>query len=523
MKKCLIIIISFLLLIDYEALSQTPLREKRIYLVDLTGSMEGRGVVETPNILQDVKDNLVETIGNIEDPSTEIEIVPFTNKVWESTSGAISEKEPLLEYVRNLKTLPGDTNIADAWSYGITQIDSLKINYLFLLTDGLHNSGPSKEELFSRLQEWSDFSHGKYLYAFYVMLTPNAKESKLCEIVDSTANMWLIESMDINAALIKTSISHRKNIYANPRTSIAFETNNSRVKLGDLNLSFRLQDNDLYEINNVSKSVMGDSYSFDIVEKKAKIAEPLDTMLNLNISYDKQAFPFVFMTPECIELEILNQGPRKVSVRSLKRKNPPIEEITFHKVKYKEPFRGFFRWTRRVFEPTLKIPPFKWCAPDTAISTYPVLISFNEEAVRSHSRIRFMMRDENDIALSNLVFLNNGTLEYLDAKSSPDTIELGLKVLPGIPSTKFTGSIVAYSDNIDDINDCELHSNVTEIGTWQLKYKKSWPFWLWLMWLLLLALALKYLIIIILKAVGSIKSAFNRAPSKKTTMGIRKD
>ena len=57
--------------------AQAPTTEKRIYLIDLTGSMEGRGSIQTPNILQTVKDNLAATIENIEDPLTEIIIIPF--------------------------------------------------------------------------------------------------------------------------------------------------------------------------------------------------------------------------------------------------------------------------------------------------------------------------------------------------------------------------------------------------------------------------------------------------------------
>ena len=259
-----------------EMFAQSPITEKRIYLVDLTGSMEGRGNVPTPNILQTVKDNLEETISNIEDIATEIQIVPFTNTIGkEIISGRISEKESILSSIRSLHTLPGDTNIADAWSYGVSQLDSTKINYLFLLTDGLHNNGPTKEELFERLRAWSNVAKGKYMYAFYVMLTPNAKESEICEIVDSTENMWLIESMNLNTSLVRTSINTRKNVFYNHTASLSFLSNNKNADLSNLCLDISIEDNDYYGIDNVTRSPVGDIYSFDIVEKRPKLQMPL--------------------------------------------------------------------------------------------------------------------------------------------------------------------------------------------------------------------------------------------------------
>ena len=472
--------------------AQSPEREKRIYLLDLTGSMEGRGTGVTYNILSTVKNNLSATLDGIEDKNTEIVIIPFTNIPHEAIHSFVSEKDVLHKSVDEIKVLPGDTNIADAWEEGIRNLDSTKVNYIFLLTDGLHNTGPSKDVLFERLNNWQNISAGHYYYAFYVMLTPNAKEMEICSIVDSTTNMWLIESMDINASLIKTSINTRKNIYNNPKTSISFSTNNSRVKLEDLNLNLSLQYNDCYEIRNIQKSLMGDSYSFEIVEKKPKLEEPLDTTFNLKISYDQEAFPFVFMTPDNVELEIINQGIRKADITGIGRRNKPVEKMSFKKATYKEPFQGPFRWCRRYLEPTLNFPPYKWCVSDTALTTMPVLISFNEESMRSHSRIRLEMKGADDNTSTHLITYNDGKTEFISAYAEPDTVDISVKVLPGIPTTKFEGKIVAYVENIDEINGIESTSNSMNVGIWSLKYKKGWPVILWLLWIasLLLVLAI---------------------------------
>ena len=45
--------------------SQTYMQENRIYLVDVTASMIGKGNVKTPDIFSKVKEGLLETINNI--------------------------------------------------------------------------------------------------------------------------------------------------------------------------------------------------------------------------------------------------------------------------------------------------------------------------------------------------------------------------------------------------------------------------------------------------------------------------
>ena len=207
------LLVALLSLFFNKAVAQPPLQEKRIYLVDVTASMEGKGEVETPDIFQTVKESLAETIQQIYDTTTVIEIIPFSNKVYKGIYGKVANKDSLINCVNELTIRKGDTNIADAWSYGLTRLDTTKINYFFVLTDGLHNCGPKKEELYHRLSGWNDLSAGKYMFAFYVMLTPNAKESEICRIADENRNMWKIESLDINASLVKTSLTVRKNVF----------------------------------------------------------------------------------------------------------------------------------------------------------------------------------------------------------------------------------------------------------------------------------------------------------------------
>ena len=194
-------------------------------------------------------------------------IIPFTSHTFPEFNGRIAQKDSLIQYISNLSIRKGDTNIADAWAKGVACVDSTKINYIFLLTDGLHNCGPDREVLYDRLRAWGEQSCDKYMFAFYVMLTPDAKEMEICNIVDETSNLWLIESMNIDASLITVPNLIHKNVFNDKTITLQFETNNSYVDLADIGTEFVLEDNSYYQIANVEMSLMSDAFKLDISEK----------------------------------------------------------------------------------------------------------------------------------------------------------------------------------------------------------------------------------------------------------------
>lgn len=296
--------------------AQNPLVEKRIYLLDVTKSMEGKGIVPTPNIFDSVKLNLITAIKDIQDEKTEIVIIPFTNTPHSKIQCTVAQKDSLINLISSISLRNGDTNIADAWASGIKEIDSTKINYIFLLTDGLHNNGPSKDELYQSLRSWKDLSYNKYFFAFYVMLTPNAKELEICQVVDETEQMWLIESLDINSSLIRTAINQKSNVFENKTIGINFVSNNPKVFLDNLEVNFQLEDNPYYKITSSRKdTITNNLYWFEISEITEKIKIPVDQTLVLHINHNKEKYPFVFFTPETIQFRIINRGLRKMTIK----------------------------------------------------------------------------------------------------------------------------------------------------------------------------------------------------------------
>ena len=479
-----------LLCIDMSA--QQPRQEKRIYLVDVTASMEGRGIGGTQDVFQKVKNSLISTLQRIEDERTDVVIIPFTSHTFPEFNGRIAQKDSLIQYISNLSIRKGDTNIADAWAKGVACVDSTKINYIFLLTDGLHNCGPDREVLYDRLRAWGEQSCDKYMFAFYVMLTPDAKEMEICNIVDETSNLWLIESMNIDASLITVPNLIRKNVFNDKTITLQFETNNSYVDLADIGTEFVLEDNSYYQIANVEMSLMSDAFKLDISEKLEKRDIPLTDTLILKIFHDRGKYPFVFFTPEQLKLVINNQGPRHLNVSERLKAEALPGSLSFGKLKFHEPFLGPFNMLRPILEPTLKFPPFSWFKPDTMSVARDLYLTFNEEAVRSASSVEIDFRDNESLPIKDINF-DYGAQRIINAADSTIVLPVSIKVLPGRESSRCNGVLALETQGIDFVNGNELSSDQTMVCEWTLDYKRRGSVILWILWILCVLLII-YLI-----------------------------
>lgn len=311
----LLIIITF---INTHSFAQINKPEKRIYLFDVTASMEGKGIIPTANVFSSVKRNLQYSIGLIKNKNTEICIIPFTNKPLNHYSFTLDSLHLINQCIDGLKIEKGDTNIADAWLTGINEIDTTKVNYLFLITDGLHNTGPEKDVLYQHIDAWKDIAEDHYYFAFYIMLTPNAKEQELVRKIEQSKQIWPVESLDMNVVFvqsekeIKTNINNNNKILIQQNTSIEYDT--SKI---EFNLT--MDENPYYSISNiVQNDSIDNGISFNIQEKIPRLQIPLEYLINLKINYDKEKHPLVFYTPDNIRLRIINKGIRKMTIEEIK-------------------------------------------------------------------------------------------------------------------------------------------------------------------------------------------------------------
>lgn len=313
MNRIRLLIIYLMFSVGY-IFAQSSYKEKRIYLIDVTASMIGKGELKTPDIFNTVKEKLSQSIYDIQSPYTEVTIIPFSDKPFQPITGHASQADSLVECISKIDIRKGDTNIADAWMNGISRLDSTKINYLFLLTDGLHNHGVETDSLYSILSSWPKISSGKHMFAYYVMLTPEARDLEITKIVDQTPQMWLIESMDINASFISSSLNIAANVFKNKRFRIPFRLNNKTAQA--FNFKIQLEENPYYRIKSQSLNFADRHIDIELEELKPHIEMPLDITLKLTYIYDKVKYPITFFTPEVINFHISNKGIRTMNIKA---------------------------------------------------------------------------------------------------------------------------------------------------------------------------------------------------------------
>lgn len=311
--KIQIILIGLLLhVFAFSAHAQWAKPEKRIYLFDVTASMTGKGVMPTPNIFANVKKNLQEALRQLSNPQTEVVIIPFTDSPFAPQIFGVDSLDQIDHYLTSLAVRPGDTNLADAWSAGIHQLDSTKVNYLFLLTDGLHNAGPSKEILFERIEEWPVLANDRLYFAFYIMLTDKAKEQELVKRIGNLKQIWAIESMNVNAVFIQTEPHVTVNIIHNKQVELTFVPSIS-FNWAQLNYTVSLEPNPYYEIEEIRREAS--RLHFKLKERIDRMRIPLSADLKLTINYDQDRYPLLFFTPQEIKLTVVNRGIRQVILK----------------------------------------------------------------------------------------------------------------------------------------------------------------------------------------------------------------
>lgn len=292
--------------------------ERRIYLVDLTRSMEGYNGSE--DIFDKVKEQLNSAISSMNDTTSEIVIVPFTDKPHELYIDKIANKKSILDYIANLKTRTGDTNILDAWKKGESVLDSEKINYMFMLTDGVHNTGEAIDSLYSALSTWHSNTQGKYQFAFYVLLSPAAKEQEICRIVDSSKQMWLVPSMNIQTDFIIGNMNQSVNIIDTNKVKMHLSCTNPEIFNQGFKFKISLPKNEYYQIINASETIdKNGDISFEIKKLKTQEYLPISYRTRILIEYNRIKYPFVFFTPEEYNLNIVNVGTRIMNIKQLER------------------------------------------------------------------------------------------------------------------------------------------------------------------------------------------------------------
>lgn len=172
--------------------SDTLQVKKDIFLIDVSGSMQGRGSVSTPNVFDEVKRELSSALSKAK--HSRVVLIPFSDKVRAGLSVELPQDSSLVSsYIEHLNTSEGRTDIYRAWMAGLDSLHSdASGNRLYLITDALHNSKKySLDSLRSLLSLWE----GENKEAYLVLLDPAFDSSELASAFRSHERMHVVNSL----------------------------------------------------------------------------------------------------------------------------------------------------------------------------------------------------------------------------------------------------------------------------------------------------------------------------------------
>ncbi|EJF08503.1 VWA domain-containing protein [Pontibacter sp. BAB1700] len=302
-----------ILVINFSTSAQGFKKEKRIYLFDLTASMKGfKGL--TPDIFEDVKKNFAIAIDKLDNDDTDIVLITFTDRVINKYSFKAHEKQKIKQTISDLKIANGNTDITAAWSAGSKELDPARVNYMFLLTDGLQTVGGNAAEqgLYNSIRNWKSNASGNDYYAFYVMLTKHATSDALVKTFKESNNVWPIESMDVDFKFIQPARQVYYNTKDDQEKKIPVLVKRKLPPNFTFNLS--IANNPYYRLKQNSFNITNGAITIAIEAKDDLANIPDEYQLELMISKDNSKFWDVFFTPERIGLKMINKKEKVLTI-----------------------------------------------------------------------------------------------------------------------------------------------------------------------------------------------------------------
>lgn len=168
--------------------------DKKVYMIDVSGSMIGEGSIRTSNVFQLSINELKNAISVMED-SVEIVIVPFAENVHKPIVGNSSEKEYLLKQIDSIRVSGKRTDLFQAYIAALKEIDSVVKTEVYFITDGYHNGKKDTNVLFSKLNEYPNSTQARTCTLYYYLTDGQYRDMTVCKIFDKNNNMELVESL----------------------------------------------------------------------------------------------------------------------------------------------------------------------------------------------------------------------------------------------------------------------------------------------------------------------------------------
>lgn len=202
--------------------------DKKVYLVDVSGSMIGEGSVATVDIFQSVLDELKNAVASMGD-NTDIVIIPFAENTYPAIRATSKDKDTLIKQIDNIKIRGKLTNIDAAYTAALKELDTLVETSVFFITDGYHNIGIDTTSLFSKLNDYPRTKAASSCALYYLLCAPQYRGMTICDIFARNERMELIETLALSAGNSDTSTKTKEDVCINNATIDT--TNNSTFNL----------------------------------------------------------------------------------------------------------------------------------------------------------------------------------------------------------------------------------------------------------------------------------------------------
>lgn len=283
------------------------LQERRVYYLDCSYSMKSL------KIWDKVRDNLKMAIDNVTDETTELIVIPFTDR--RSTHFPLPV---FCEYA----TINGKKNLKDAvdkmfcdkdcntihhvplQDFVNNRIHPSKITYMFLMTDGQNEKEiPQFETL---LGKWGNSFYDKNVYGFYVMLHKEAKNPKVEQIIEQQEHLWKVETADVDINLLRLEDKATFNIRSEKFIEIPIYG-----KVGNKDIQLELESNDFYEISQYE--TLGNNLRIYLKEKQSQSVLPELVELKLISKYTGND-SYTFLVTENMFLTCINKKERSLRI-----------------------------------------------------------------------------------------------------------------------------------------------------------------------------------------------------------------
>ena len=157
------------------------------------------GYKTTINVFNKEKRILSESLHSL-NKNIEVSIIPFAENILPVLHG---NGEELSVLVKSFKVYPGNSNIYTAWIKGINEIDSNKNNKLFLISDGLQNTGCQTTKFIEALNVFSAKALLWKTKAYFVALDSTMENTEVAMAFKRNDNMFIIK--DLNTEIIEQS------------------------------------------------------------------------------------------------------------------------------------------------------------------------------------------------------------------------------------------------------------------------------------------------------------------------------